>query len=231
MRARSLLGAGVAQPQALPRPATITFTLPASVGAAAFVAGPLAMLAFHLLNGELLPRDDARQYLEQIASLGNRFPAAVIAYMVAAVLNLVIGLAIVRLLGNRPSGVIAGGFLMLASLGSFGFAGMNLLLWGQVNETGVTDELVRGYAAFQDGPGFILLAAFAFPAAIVSTVALLVGLLRSHVTPLWVPLLIVVGIVAGSGEFGRGGSIAGAAIAIVAGIGLAQALLRTDRVA
>jgi hypothetical protein len=204
-------------------------SLAAPLGAAALVAGPLAMLAFHLLNGSTLPRDDAREYLEQIASLGNRFPAATIAYMVAAAFNLGIGLAIIRLLGRRPSGVIAGSFLMLAALGSFGFGGMNLLLWGFVREVGVTDDLVRGYAAFQDGLGFMLLAAIAFPAAIISTIALLVGLFRSRVSPLWVPALIIVGFVAGSGEFGRGGNIGGALIAVVAGIGLAQALLRMEQ--
>lgn len=226
MRTLPLLGrseAGTA-----PRQTTTPVTLPALVGAAAFVAGPLAMLAFHVLNGSALPRDDARTYLDQIAELGNRFPAATVAYLVAAALNLVIGLAIFRLIGGRPAGVIAGAFTMVSGLGAFGFGAMNLVLWGLVDEVGVTDDLVRGYTAFQDGFGFLLLAAIAFPAAIIGTIALLVGLVRTRLTPLWVPIAIIVGIVVGSGEFGRGGNIAGAAIATLAGIGLAVALLQQD---
>ena len=199
------------------------------IGGGAFVAGPLAMLAFYTLNERYLPRDDARLYLGQIADLGNRFPAATIAYMVAAALNLVIALAIVRLLGRRPSGLIAGGFTMLAALGSFGFGAMNLLLWALVGELGVTDDLVRGYTAFQDSVGFLLLALITLPAAIVANVALLTGLLRSRVAPLWVPLVIVAGFVAGSGEFGRYGNIAGGILALVAGVGLARAFLAMEQ--
>jgi hypothetical protein len=81
---------------------------PARLGAAAFIAAPAAMLSFFTLTGRYLPRDDARLYLEQVAGLGNRFPAATFAYLVAAALNLGVGLATVRLLGKRPSGYIAG---------------------------------------------------------------------------------------------------------------------------
>lgn len=187
------------------------------------------MLAFYTLNERYLPRDDARLYLQQVADLGNRFPAATIAYLVAAALNLVIGLAIVRLLGRRPSGFIAGGFMMLAAVGSTGFAAMNLLLWALVRGLGVTGDLVRGYEAFQDSVGFVLLTSITLPAAIVATVALLTGLLRSRVAPLWVPAAIVAGFVAGSGEFGRYGNIAGGVLAVIAGFGLAHAFLATER--
>jgi len=195
------------------------------LGAAAFVGFPLAMLGFSILNGRSLPRDDARLYLQQIADLGNRFPAATLAYLVAAALNLVVGLAIVRLLGKRPSGLIAGGFTMFAALGSFGFGAMNLLLWSLVDELGVSDDLVRGYEAFQDSLGFLFLAMITLPAAIVAAIALVTGLIRSRIAPPWVPVAIIAGFIAGSGELGRYGNIAGGILGTTAGVGLALALL------
>ncbi len=206
-----------------------TSSNPTRIMAGSLVAAPAAMLTFFALSGTYLPKDDPRQYLQQVADLGNRFPIATIAYMLAAGLNLLVALAIARLLRGRPSAVVASSFMALSSLGSLGFAGMNLLLWALVDELGVSADLVRGYTAFQDGPGFLVLAAITLPAAVVANVALIAGLFRSRVAPVWVPVALVVGFAAGSGFLGHAGSIAGGAFGLAAGIGLAQTIVRTGR--
>jgi hypothetical protein len=194
--------------------------------ALALVAAPAAMLAFFSLSGQYLPKDDPQLYLQQVADLGNRFPLATIAYMLAAGFNIIVALAIVRLLGRRPLAVVASSFTTLSSLGSLGFAGMNLLLWSLVDELGVGADLVRGYTAFQDGPGFLVLAAITLPAAVVANIALIAGLVRSRVAPLWVPVALVIGFAAGSGFLGHTGSIVGGAFSLAAGIGMAWAILQ-----
>jgi hypothetical protein len=206
----------------------ITGRNPTRILAFGLVAAPAAMLSFFSLSGKYLPKDDPQQYLQQVADLGNRFPVATLAYMLAAGLNLLVALAIVRLLGWQPLAVVAASFTALASLGSLGFAGMNLFLWALVDELGVSADLVRGYTAFQDGAGFLVLAAITLPAAVMANVAFIAGLFRSRVAPVWVPTSLTIGFVAGSGFLGHTGSIVGGVFGLAAGIGLALAILRTE---
>jgi hypothetical protein len=215
-------------PRTLVHPGATSAT-PTRILAGALVAAPAALLTFFSLSGTYLPKDDPQHYLQQVADLGNRFPIATVAYMLAAGLNLLVSLAIVRLLGGRPSAVVASSFMALSSLGSMGFAGMNLLLWALVDDLGVSADLVHGYTAFQDGPGFLVLAAITLPAAVVANVALIAGLFRSRVAPVWVPVALMAGFAAGSGFLGHAGSIVGGAFGLAAGIGLAQTMVRAGR--
>jgi hypothetical protein len=196
---------------------------------AAMVASPVLMTAFQLLNPTVLPREEAGEYLAGIAAHPDRFVAAMTCYMLAMV-TAVAGAGGTLLLTRhraRLVGLAGAVFTVIGVAAALATAGMQVGALGLVADGQVLPYGAEAFTRFQQGPGFILVVE-PVAAAIIGFLCTAIALRRSRAVPLWVPVALFGGLVAGSNEFGWAVTVLGTVVQVVATVMVGRAVLRVQ---